>query len=404
VKRLLLISQIAPPSGLIAARRVAALVKYLARDGFEITVLTSKMSGEGEIAGATEVIRTPDLLASSLNWRRRSLAVMSAGVAGTYRRPSRLQSVLVPDPAVISWLPFALPRALRLARDRHFDCVLTTSPPQTAHLIGAALARHGVRWVAELRDGWTFEPPRPEWPLAPLRTLDRRLERSLRRAAAVVGVTAPIVDDLRNRLGLDAHLITNGFDPEEAPACGAERLLDPDKHSMVHTGRIGVSGTRLDPLVEALRLLGHDPAVEFVFAGALLESEAQLLDGEKLVRSVGSLDRPRVLRLQRAADTLLVLTEGARRRSVATGKLFEYLDAGKPILVLGRETEAARIVEETGAGEATSSTDCEEIAGALERASDGGLLFEPDAAALRRYSWPVLAAAYAELIESSCRA
>jgi glycosyltransferase involved in cell wall biosynthesis len=401
--RLLLVSQLAPPSGLIAARRVAALAKYLARHGFEITVLTSKMSGEGEIAGAKEVVRTPDLLASGLNWRRRSLAVMSTGAPGVYRRPSRVQSMLVPDPAVISWLPFALPRALRLVREQSFDCVLTTSPPQTAHLVGAALARRGVRWVAELRDGWTFEPPRPEWPLAPLRALDHRLERTLQGARAVVGVTLPIADDLRDRLGLDVYVITNGFDPEEAPAPGVEKLLDPLRHSFVHTGRIGVTGTRLEPLVEALRLLGHETAVELMFAGALSESEAQQLHHEKFVRTVGSLDRPRVLRLQRAADTLLVLTEGARRRSVATGKLFEYLGAGKPVLVLGRETEAARIVEETGTGEASSSTDSEEIAGALERAAGRGLRFEPDPAALRRYSWPALAAAYAELIESCCR-
>ena len=404
MKRLLLVSQLAPPSELIAARRVAALAKHLARHGFEITVLTSKMSGEGEIAGAQEVVRTPDLLASGLNWRRRSLAVMSAGAPGPYPRPSPVQSMLVPDPAVISWLPFALPRALRLVREQSFDCVLTTSPPQTAHLVGAALAWRGVRWVAELRDGWTFEPPRPEWPLAPLRALDHRLERTLQGARAVVGVTLPIAKDLRDRLGLDAYVITNGFDPEEAPAQGEEELLDQLRHSFVHTGRIGVTGTRVEPVLGALQLLRHDTAAEFVFAGALSKSEAEQLGDKEFVRVVGSLDRPHVLRLQRAADTLLVLTEGARRTSVATGKLFEYLGAGKPILVLGRETEAARIVEETGAGEATSSTDREEIAGALERATGGGLRFEPDAAALLRYSWPVLAAAYAELIESSCRA
>jgi glycosyltransferase involved in cell wall biosynthesis len=403
VKKLLLVSQLAPPSGLIAARRVAALAKYLPRHGFEITVLTSKISGEGEITGAAEVVRTRDLLASGLNWRRQSLSVMSNGVAGEYRGPSPLQSVLVPDPAVISWLPFALQRALRLAQERSFDCVLTTSPPQTAHLVGAALARRGVCWVAELRDGWTFEPPRPEWPLRSLRAFDRRLERSLRGAAAVVGVTAPIVDDLQQRLGLDARLITNGFDPEETPARDSEPLLEARKHSVVHTGRIGVTGTRLGPLLEALWLLRDETALEFVFAGPLSESEAQELAGEKLVRTVGSVGRAHVLRLQRAADTLLVLTEGAQRKSVATGKLFEYLAAGKPVLVIGRETEAARIVEETGVGEAASSTDSKEIATVLKRALGGGLRFQPDAAALRRYSWPELAGTYAELIESCCR-
>jgi len=401
VKRVLLVSQLAPPSGLIAARRIAALTKYLSRQGLELTVLTSRLSGEGPIEGAAEVVRTPDLLASGLNWRRRQLEVLSEGAPGDYGRPSRLQSLLVPDPAAVSWLPFALPRARRLVREREYDVVLTTSPPQSAHLVGGALARRGLPWIAELRDGWTFQPPRPDWPLAPLRALDRRLERTLRGASAVVGVTGPIAADLQERLGVPAHVITNGVDPEELPG-GSGPPLDPARHSFVHTGRVEVTGASLGPLLAALRSLGPESAVEVVFAGPLSSDEAAELGSEDLsglVRVAGNLDRPTTLALQRAADTLLLVTEGARRTSVATGKLFEYLAADKPILVLGDETEAARIVAETGTGAATSATDPAAIAAALTRAAEGNG-FQPDTAALAQYVWPALSARYAELIES----
>jgi hypothetical protein len=110
------------------------------------------------------------------------------------------------------------------------------------------------------------------------------------------------------------------------------------------------------------------------------------------------LDRTRTLRLQRAADSLLVVTEGASRRSVATGKLFEYLAAKKPILVLGDETEAARIVNETGAGFATSAIDPVQIAAALRR-----LLTSPPglaaAESLEPYAHPAIAARLAQVIE-----
>jgi hypothetical protein len=121
-----------------------------------------------------------------------------------------------------------------------------------------------------------------------------------------------------------------------------------------------------------------------------------------VVRVVGVLDRPRVLRLQREADTLLLITEGARRTSVATGKLFEYLAAERPILVLGDETEAARIVEETRTGTSTSSHDPGAIAAALTRATSAPPP-ERDETALQRYAWPALAAEYARVIESACR-
>jgi len=399
VKRLLLVSQLAPPSALIAARRVAALTKYLAREDFEITVLTSELSGEGEIEGAAEVVRTRDLLASGLNWRRSSLEVMSSGAPGTYRKPSPLQSVLVPDPAAVTWLPFALRAAARLGA---FDCVLTTSPPQSTHLVGAALARRQC-WIAELRDGWTFEPPRPDWPLAPLRTLDRRLERSLRRAAAVVGVTQPIADDVRDRLGLDAHVITNGFDPEDAvaPVWDVDGLLDRERQSLVHTGRVGVTGRSLTPLLDALRERVGEERLEIVFAGPLEEGELMRLQKHvsgHTVKVVGNLERPRALRLQRAADALLLLTRGAR--SEATGKLFEYLTAGRPILCVGEGTAAAAIVHETRTGEVVAANDVPALSAALAKAAAGGLEWSPDEAAIGRYSWPSLAGAYAGLLRS----
>ena len=94
----------------------------------------------------------------------------------------------MPDLSLGTWLPFALPAALGLARRRRFDCVLTSSPPPSTHLIGLALRRRGIPWIAELRDGWTFEPPHAPWPLGVQHAADRALERRvLGRADAVVG-------------------------------------------------------------------------------------------------------------------------------------------------------------------------------------------------------------------------
>src|SRR5919202_1240780 len=146
--------------------------------------------------------------------------------------------------------------------------------------------------------------------------------------------------------------------------------MQPRLIRFVHTGRMWSPGSTPRPLVEAVRRLRREQprvaaALEVVFAGPLQTAESELLAAPDLagfVRSVGMLERPQALGLQRAADWLLVVTEGAARRSVATGKLFEYLAARRPILVLGAETEAARIVAEARAGFATSAEDAGEIA------------------------------------------
>lgn len=405
----LLVAQIAPPSSLVAARRVAATAKYLGRAGYAVTVLTSTASGEGPIEGATNVVRTRDALTSRLNWRRAQFAALGGSSPETYSRPSRLASVLVPDLSLATWLPFALPAARRLARSRRFDCVLTSSPPPSTHLVGLALRRRGIPWIAELRDGWTFEPPHAPWPFGLQRAADRGLEKAvLKRADAVVAVTAPIVADVRNRLGVEAELVTNGYDPDdgETEPSDPEPLLDPDRHSLVHTGRLALSNISLEPLLHGIRIAKRAEAelasrLEIVFAGALTEDEHRLLDAPDLadvVRYVGWLERPRALELQRGADTLLVITEGTGRRSVATGKVFEYLAAGRPILVLGEETEAARIVAEAASGCAVSAGDHHAIADALRR-----VIAEPPQPprtnAARDYAYPVLIERLAGLID-----
>jgi glycosyltransferase involved in cell wall biosynthesis len=405
----LLVAQLTPPSPLSGARRPANLAKYLDRLGHRVTVLTSIASGRGGVPGAARVVRTRDLLAGNLNWRRAHMESIQGKRQAAAAEASRLEAVVVPDLAAACWIPFALPRALALAREERFDCVVTSSPPQSAHLVGLALRRAGVPWVADLLDGWSFDPPRPPWPTASQRAVDHGLERAvLGRADRVVAVTAPIAEDLAQRLGRETTVITNGFDPDElAEAEDASALLAPDRHSLVHTGRAAVAGRTPRQLIEGLAELRRTrpelaERLEVVFAGPTTNEERALLADsrvEGLVRSVGTLDRGRALALQRAADSLLVIAAGASARSVATNKLYEYLAAGRPVLVLGDESEAARIVTEANAGRAVRNQDAGAIAAALEELVTGEVSVSGNA--IERYSWPVLAKQFEREIEAA---
>lgn len=413
-RELLLVAQLAPPSNLSAARRVAGLVKYLDRLGYRVTVLTSMSSGRGELPGGAHVLRTRDLLVSPINWRRESFASLAGGGggAGYEETPSRLASLFVPDLAMVGWLPFALRRALALAAAHRFDAVLTTSPPHSGHLVGLALHGRGLPWVADFRDGWTFESDRPAWPLSAQRALDRGLERAVAVGAdSLVAVTEPIAADLGTRFEREVTTITNGFDPEEhsndapAVALGAAAPAS-DRHSLLHAGRMAYAGRSPAPLLAALERAPELRArLEVLFAGPLSAQERELIARPELdgaARAVGSLDRERTLALQSRSDSLLVLTSG-HRRGEATQKVFEYLAAGKPILVLGEDTEAARIVTDAGGGIVAPADDPDAIGAALRRLVDG----EATAASMdgvRRYSYAQLAREMAEQVERAITA
>ncbi|HET6551142.1 MAG TPA: glycosyltransferase, partial [Solirubrobacter sp.] len=314
--------------------------------------------------------------------------------------------VFVPDVQVLSWVPFAVGAARRLRRRLDPELVITTSPTNSTHFVGLALRAAGVPWIADFRDGWTFEPPRDEWPLAIQRRVVGELERTvISRADAVVTVSRPISDHFERQYGVAADTIVNGFDPEDAVAeIPTHATPDPTRLTIAHTGGLGREQS-LQPLLDAFRRLadeipGFRSRLELVLAGAQTSDQQRAYADPSLtgvVRPVGFLERPQALALQRAADVLLVVTSG-RRRSEVTGTLLEYLGAGRPILVVGDDSEAARIVTGEKVGRAIPARDTAAAETAIRRLLDEGPPPVP-AAAAQRYSYRTLAQRYAELIE-----
>ena len=407
-RSILLVAYFYPPCRDTGALRPAAMAKWLRRLGHRVTVLTTSAYGSLPDDAELEVVRTAD----AQRWRARLHGkdrIDALFDSDTYAgRPHVLSRVVVPEPLAIAWVPFSRSRALALHRRDRFDCVITSSPPESAHAIGGALQKRGVPWVADVRDAWTFEPLRPAFPTAAQRRLDERLERRwLGSADRVVCVSRPAADDLRARGIADPLLIPNGWDPDIAPdAAPATGLLDADRSSVVYTGRFGSYGRDPRPLVEGLRRLAReDPGVasrlELVVAGPLTAEEAALMRADvspARIVAAGSLERGRALALQREADALLLVAQPTRSQLLNI-KLFEYLAAGRPILALAEGTDAGRVIAELG-GEVVRADDPAAIAAALRRAAAGEL--EPlSADAVAAYAYPAPAERMAEAVETA---
>lgn len=403
-RTILLVAYFYPPCRDTGALRPASIARWLRRLGHEVIVLTTSAYGASD---DEDTVRTAD----AQRWRARLRGrdrIDALYDADTYTgRPHPLSRLIVPEPLALAWAPFARHRALRLHRERRFDCVITTSPPESAHGVGIALARRGVPWVADVRDAWTFEPLRPRFPTGVQRRLDERLERRwLGRADAVVCVSEPAAEDLRRRGIAEPLLVPNGWDPELVPAGDGEPtgLLDPDRVSLVYTGRFGSYGRDPRPLVEALARLARDDAdaaatLELVVAGPLSADEAALMATDvspARIVAAGSLEREHALALQREADALLLVAQPTRSQLLNI-KLFEYLAAGQPILALAGDTEAGRVVERIG-GETVRADDVAAIAAALARVA-GGELEAPAAEAIAPFTYPAPAERMAEAME-----
>ena len=408
-RRILLVTYFYSPCRDTGILRPAAMAKWLRRGGHDVTVLTTSAYGTEPTDGRDGVARTADLQ----RWRARLAGkehIDALFDSDTYSgTPHLLSKIVVPEALAAAWMPFARSRALALNREQRFDAVITTSPPESAHAVGIALRRRGVPWVADVRDGWTFESLRPEFPTAAQRRFDEHLERRwLGGADVVVCVSEPAADDLHRRGIAEPLLIPNGWDPETAPsrAAAADPVLDPGRVSLLYTGRFGSYGRDPRPLVKALGQLAREnpgaaAKLELVVAGPLSDDEAELLATDvspaRIVRA-GSLPRERALALQADADALLLIAQPTSSQLLNI-KLFEYMASETPILALAAGTEAGRIVADIG-GETVRADDPAAIAAALAKLAVSGLE-PPPADAVAPYTYPAPAEQMAAAVEAA---
>jgi glycosyltransferase involved in cell wall biosynthesis len=392
-----------------SGNRWPTLVRYLRRAGHTITVLATDAYGRLASDDVSGIVRVGDL--RSIGSLRRLLHrgdLPSAGETAPEVLPTAvLTRVLVPDAYVVSWLPAAFVSLRRILARSAVDVLVTSGPPDSTHLLGLLLGRRRPAWIADFRDGWCFEPLREPFPTAPQRAMDRWLERKVASTADVaVGATRPIVDDLAERLGARAAYVPNAWDPEARIGSAAATAAEGFGVQLVYTGTLsGVRGSSPEPLLRAMRIVLEEaalPPLRLVVAGRLTAAERSLIDRSGVADAVvhlGVLERADALALQRSADALLLLT--SRNSSEATGKLFEYLGAGRPILALAEGNEAARIVRETNTGITVSPDDVNSIAAALRRVASGELSRAFAPRGLDRFTYPGPADAMAELLEEA---
>jgi glycosyltransferase involved in cell wall biosynthesis len=408
--RVLVVTYAFPPSRLVGAVRWGAMSKYLRRLGFDVTVITSRLAGGLSQPEVTRVIRPADLESSPLLRRLFRRPPASVGVGGIAKARPWLTTVCVPDGWLLTWAPFALRAARREVRDRGVDCIVTTSPGESTHLVGLGIRGLGPAWVADFRDGWIFEPPRGTFSPRALDAVDRRLEATVVAGAdRVVAVTEELAADFRRRFGADTVHLPNGWDPEAISRENGHGGLTArsGRVRLVYTGRLG-AGTgwrRPEPFFTALeRFHEHEPklaaSLEVVVAGRQTARDAALLASLRChdaVTSLGEIPREDALRLQRCADALMLCTDG----SAATSKLFEYLAAGRPILHAGGEGAAARILLETGRGVTVSGDDIDGIVNRFREIALGRFGKDLEFHGIEHYSYARLAERMADVLDDA---
>jgi hypothetical protein len=369
IEHILLVAYLYSPCNVVSVHRPLGLRRAFESAGVRTTVLTSKISGSADDDEAQRVIRAGDLRTRFQTQYQTLVGYGEAEAAVDARtKPRWWTKYVVPDITALTWFPRACMRLLGLIRRDRPDVIVTTSGPESSHLLGLVARGFGVRWVRSIA----------------------------RRATVVTAINEEIASDVRRRYGVSAYVISNGFDKAAIAEAADEReTLDPKRFSLVYTGMFAIDleervlhrGKDSRTFVEALELLleqepGLKERFELLVAGTISSAEREFLtrgDLAEVVRVLGQVPYARALGLQQAADGLLLIPGGA---AATTAKVFEYLAARKPIFAITEQrSAAAELLVEAGPHTIASPDSPASLARALRayvtRWTEQGARYEP---------------------------
>lgn len=387
-KKVLIISYYWPPSGGIAVLRCLKWAKYLRDFGWEPIVYTAKDAhypsldpgNEKDVPADLTVLRRPIwepyAIYKKLTGRPADDNVNDVfyvtnekpGLAHRFSVWVR-SNFFIPD-ARAMWIRPSVKFLLEYLRDHPVDAILSDGPPHTNTRIATLLKqRTGIPWLADFQDPWTQVDYYQMLTLTPWADRrHRRLEQEAFRAADKVTVVSPSwARDLESIGARNVSVIPWGYDPEDF----ADRQAKPVAgFTFMHLGIMG-HDRRPETFFRVLGDLCREnqdlnSALRLHLIGQVDFSVQHSLEGAGLADRVtmpGQVPRDKALSMMMGSPVLLLLLnqqENAQGR--IPGKLFEYMAARRPILVLGpTNSDVAEIVRQTGSGVCLDYDDAEGI-------------------------------------------
>ncbi len=260
----------------------------------------------------------------------------------------------------VNFLSYALMAMVAsIFRAGRADLVYASSTPLSVGAPGffAAWTRR-VPFVFEVRDLWPQSAVvagalRPDARIVRLaasfaRFLYRRASRVVAVTRGIVrGLLAEGVDESRILLapnGVDDWMLAIEPDPGSVPT---------DRFEIVYAGAHG-PWNGLMQILDAASLLRYHPEIRFAFIGDGDQRDALVArareEGLSCVAFEGTLSKREAFqRLQTASASIVVAWDHPFQRMILANKIFDYLAAGRPILVAAHG-EMAELVEEAEAG------------------------------------------------------
>ena len=369
-KKVLIITYYWPPAGGSGVQRWLKFSKYLRGFDIEPVIYTIDnpsypildKSSESEIPKDLEILKQAIFEPNSmLSFFGRNNKKESAGFLNP--NPTFLGKIVqyiranyfIPD-ARKFWIQPSVNFLSNYLENNHIDAIITTGPPHSMHLIGLELKKKlGIKWISDFRDPWTEIDYFQQLPLTKKATKKHQdLEQEVLRKSDMVVVVGETMKEKFLQHTKRIEVLTNGFDSNEN---SLTQELD-QKFSITHVGLMNsdrnptILWKVLNEISNTNPNFKNDLRIKLI--GKIDDAVIQDLKvfDHNTIETIPYLDHKDVSKYQASSQVLLLsINEVPSAKGIITGKIFEYLQAKRPILAIGPEDgDAAMILKNTNAG------------------------------------------------------
>jgi len=369
-KKVLIITYYWPPSGGSGVQRWLKFSKYLRDFNIEPVIYTvdnpsypiKDTSLESEIPLGLEVLKQPIFEPNSFlsifgnNKKKESAGFLNPNptLLGRFFQYVRA-NYFIPD-ARKFWIKPSVKFLSNYLKNNEIEVVITTGPPHSMHIIGLALRdKFKIKWISDFRDPWTEIDYFQQLPLTKkANKKHHQLEQEVLEKSDMVIVVGETMKKKFLKHNHNIEVLTNGFD-------SYENSLTIELDSNFSITHVGLMNADRNPTIlwEVLYEISSENIdfknnLRIKFIGKIDDTviqDIQVFNPKNIVR-IPYLDHEEVRKYQASSQVLLLsINHVSSAKGIITGKIFEYLQAKRPILGIGPEDgDAAAILKKTNAG------------------------------------------------------
>ncbi|MFC1748188.1 glycosyltransferase [Pseudomonadota bacterium] len=380
MKNVLVVTYYWPPAGGVEVQRMVKFCKYLPKFGWNPIILTvndgnyanTDTSYFDDIKDLKSIYRAKSLEPHSMfNALTKPLQKKNTSKNNNTSKANSSQSfvnklgeyvrlnLFIPD-SRIGWFPNAVKMGSKIIEEYQPELILSSSPPYTVHLIARYLKnKHKLPWVVDFRDPWLENTAYNTVPrLGVVKRINHHLEcKTLAQADKITTVGKNMASLLNSKIGCPEkiEIITNGYDHTIPP-------INNKQSDTFYISHFGPIYWRRFPAaaVQAIKQLLHTSenfAANFKFRnlGAIDPQSLHCLQTELPKENLELkpyVDRSVLNNILAEPQLMLLSIEDIpHNKLIITGKIFDYITTGNPILGIGPvDGDAADIINKTNTG------------------------------------------------------